>query len=103
MRDITKSVVKFLKGKKLLNQFTIAGFCFLVWMIFFDKYKLSNSILLSNTIEKLENAKLDYENKLAIAIIERKELEENSEKFAREKFFMHKENEEVFIIEKTEN
>jgi len=84
----------------VVNKYTITLLAFFVWMIFFDKYKVGSSIYLSKTVSKLEKSKTDYENMLAEAIIEKKQLEENSEKYAREKFYMHKADEEVFIIEK---
>jgi len=69
-------------------------------MFFFDKYKIGNSVYLSKTITKLEKAKEDYADKIVSAQTIKSELEQHSEKYAREKFFMHKDNEEVFIIEK---
>jgi len=84
----------------LINRYVIAFLLFASWMLFFDKYRISNSIKLNRTITKLTIAKEDYIQKIAQSQINKAELEENSEKYAREKFFMHKENEEVFIIEK---
>ena len=87
-------------GRQFINRYSIATLLFLVWIVFFDKYKVSTSLYLTKTVEKLEVSKEEYKVKIAQAIIDKNQLEGNSEKFAREKFFMHKENEEVFIIEK---
>ncbi len=87
-------------GRQFINRYTIATLMFFVWMVFIDKYKVSTSLYLSRTVEKLEVSKEEYKVKIAQAIVDKNQLESNSEKFAREKFFMHKENEEVFIIEK---
>ena len=100
MAKVSQILAVVLSRSVILNRYTVTIACFLAWMLFFDKYKISNSIYLSNTIAKLERSKEEYNEKIAKAKLERKQLEENSEKYAREKFFMHKENEEVFIIEK---
>jgi len=86
--------------KGMLNKYTVTLLAFSVWMIFFDKYKISSSIYLSKTVTKLEKSKQDYDQLLEEALVERQQLVENSEKYAREKFYMHKADEEVFIIEK---
>lgn len=100
MAKVSQLLAVVLNRKFLLSRYFIVTLCFFAWMLFFDKYKISNSIYLSRTVSKLEKAKLDYHQKIVVATLERKQLEENSEKYAREKFYMHKENEEVFIIEK---
>jgi len=33
--------------------------------------------------------------------VEKKDIEENKEKYAREKYLMHKDNEDVIVIEKS--
>jgi hypothetical protein len=73
---------------------------FLVWLTFFDKNNLISQYKLDKKVENLEEQKLDYQNKLVELNTEKKELEKNKENYAREKYYLHKENEEVFIIEK---
>tara|TARA_B100001059_G_C17502823_1_gene411955 strand:+ start:390 stop:620 length:231 start_codon:yes stop_codon:yes gene_type:complete len=70
-------------------------------MIFFD----SNSILvhneLNNDINDLNNQKEYYKNEIERDNIELNQIKTDSglEKYAREKLFMKRENEEIFIIE----
>jgi len=70
-------------------------------MIFFD----SNSILvhneLNNDINDLNNQKEYYKNEIEIDNIELNQIKTDSglEKYAREKLFMKRDNEEIFIIE----
>ncbi|MCH1484715.1 MAG: septum formation initiator family protein, partial [Flavobacteriaceae bacterium] len=74
---------------------------FVIWMIFFD----SNSILvhneLNNDINDLNNQKEYYKNEIERDNIELNQIKTDSglEKYAREKLFMKRDNEEIFIIE----
>ena len=85
---------------KWVNKYTITAVVFLVWLMFFDKYNMfAQYRLKKSTVElsqQYDQLKLDIEK----ATIEKEELIENREKYGREKYYLHKENEEVFIIEK---
>ena len=93
MKDLT---LKFLK-----NSYVIIIIIFVIWMIFFD----SNSILvhneLNNDINDLNNQKEYYKNEIERDNIELNQIKTDSglEKYAREKLFMKKDNEEIFLIE----
>ena len=89
-------VLKFIKSTS-----GIIIILFIIWMIFFD----SNSILihsdLNNDIIELIEQKSYYENEIKKDNIELEMIQSDSglEKYAREKLFMKKENEEIFLIE----
>ena len=83
-----------------MNKYVVVTFAFLIWMIFFDKNGIPTNLNLKENIETLETSKADYEQKIVEALAEKKEIEENKEKYAREKYLMHKENEDVIVIEK---
>ena len=74
---------------------------FLVWMIFFD----TNSFLihneLTNDINSLEDNKEFYKEEIKQdkVFIEKMKDSHEVEKFAREEYYLKKENEEIFIIE----
>ena len=93
MKDLT---LKFLK-----NSYVIIIIIFVIWMIFFD----SNSILvhneLNNDINDLNNQKEYYKDEIERDNIELNQIKSDSglEKYAREKLFMKRDNEEIFIIE----
>lgn len=83
------------------NIFVIILIIFTVWMVFFD----SNSLLIHNElnseIKTLEDEKEYYRkeiNKDKEAIKELKN-EEGLEKYAREEYYMKRENEDIYIIE----
>lgn len=74
---------------------------FLVWMLFFDANNLLYQYKLSSKLNSLEN-QMEYYNTEITDVEELKdELFSNDakkEKFAREKYYMKKDNEDVFII-----
>ena len=74
---------------------------FVIWMIFFDTNSLIIHNELSNDINKLKNQKKYFTNEINKDKSELKLLQTDSglEKYAREKLFMKKENEDIFLIE----
>ncbi|GAB5557651.1 MAG: septum formation initiator family protein [Schleiferiaceae bacterium] len=88
--------------KRFTNKFVLATGFFVVWMVFID----DNSWLvlgeLNSEIESLENGIEYYSKELEINRKELNELESNPaslEKFAREKYWMVKPGEEIFLID----
>ena len=71
-------------------------------MVFFDRSDILTQWRLQNSVEKLEEDKVYYSKKIKEAQQERLDLEVNKEKFAREKYYLQKQNEDVFIIQKPE-
>ena len=84
--------------KFVMNKYRLVSLLFLAWMLFFDNKNAFVQFRLSQRIHELNNEKKDYESMYLTIKGEHKDLTENIEKFAREKYYMHKENEEVFII-----
>lgn len=70
-------------------------------MIFFDSNSLIIHNELNNDINELDVQKSYYEKEIAKDKIELQLIQTDSglEKYAREKLFMKKENEEIFLIE----
>lgn len=90
---------KYLKPFK--NIFVIILVIFSVWMLFFDANSWFIHHELNDDIDKLEDEKDYYRKEIEKDKKAIKELnnEEGVEKLAREKYYMKKENEEIFIIE----
>lgn len=96
---------KELKQKRwfriLSNKYLLLLLAFGVWMLFFD----SNSWLvhheLNKEINELKSNKIYYEKEIKDdrGIIEQLSNDEGLERYAREKYFMKGQNEDVFIIE----
>ena len=84
------------------NFYFVTGISFLVWMIFLDSNDLINRVGMSLKLGGLENEKEYYQEKISEVQKDREELmgtNELLEKFAREKYLMKKESEDIFIIE----
>lgn len=88
--------------KLLLNKFLIVSILFVVWMVFFDQNSYFIHKELDEEIKELKIEKSQYEERLERETIQLRELQTNPseiERIAREKHFLKKENEDVFIIE----
>ena len=84
--------------KPLRNKYFLVLVVFFTWMFFVDKHDIMTVIGLQQTVNKLEEDKTYYSKKLEEAKQERLDLEVNKEKFARERYYMQKSNEDVYII-----
>ncbi|MBS3915328.1 MAG: septum formation initiator family protein [Bacteroidetes bacterium] len=74
---------------------------FLLWMLFFDNNNLFYRISIANEISDLQDMKAFHLKELDRLNRQRSELsgnERNLEKFAREKYHMKRDNEDLFII-----
>jgi cell division protein DivIC len=83
------------------NFYMVSGIIFLSWMLFLDSNDFFSRFKLSAKLRQLENEKTYYEEKIQEVEKDREELfgdRESIEKFAREKYLMKKENEDVFIL-----
>lgn len=74
---------------------------FLVWMIFFDRNNSFASYQINKQLSTLQDQKVYYETEITKVNTLKEELfstDEKKEKFAREKYFMKKSNEDIFVI-----
>lgn len=96
---------KDIKKKKwfgiLTNMYVLVLTAFVIWMVFFDTNSLLIHLELKKEIEKLEKQQEFLKEKIAEdkVIIERLSDPEELEKFARERYYLKKKNEEIYLIE----
>ncbi|MBT8188261.1 MAG: septum formation initiator family protein [Croceitalea sp.] len=96
---------KELKQKKwfrlMTNTYVLVLTLFVIWMAFFDTNSLLIHLELRREIKKLEQQKefLQSEIQKDKKILDQLSSEEALEKFAREEYYMKKDNEEIFLIE----
>lgn len=96
---------KQLKNKRiyklLINRYFIFLSIFVVWMLFFDENSLLSHREFNKEIDKLKTEKNYYKSEIYKDSILVKKLENKTEleKFAREKYHMKKENEEIYLIQ----
>lgn len=83
------------------NKFLLASVAFIVWMLFFDRNDLPSQYEYRSQVKKLESDKAFYIKEINQAEKDLQELTTNTarlEKFARERYFMKKDNEDIFVI-----
>ena len=71
-------------------------------MMFFDQYRIPVAISIYSNVAVLEKEKLNYQNLIVKVREDKRDIENNYEKFAREKYYMSRTDEDVFIIENQE-
>lgn len=85
----------------LKNKYFLVTAFFVVWMLFFDRNDLMSQYDYCTQLNKLENEKDFYTKETEQVKKDLDELTTNKErleKFAREKYLMKKDNEDVFVI-----
>ena len=85
------------------NKYFLVSSIFLVWMVFFDRNDLFSQYEYHLQVSKLKQERDFYQKETAKVHQDLDELTSNKEKlekFAREKYLMKKENEDVFVIVK---
>lgn len=87
--------------KTLTNTFVLIFIPYAVWMLFFDENSYLVHSQLDSEIEELERTISTYKEKIEKDQTTIKKLKDSIEliRFAREKYYMKKPNEDVYIIE----
>lgn len=84
--------------RPLKNIYLITVFGFFMWMMFFDKQSILTHIKLSDSINKIHREMDFYRTQIEEINEERSRMDQNTERYVREKYLMAKENEDVFVI-----
>lgn len=91
-----KKILPYIKNKYLLTLIGLA-----VWVVFFDKNDLKTQLELRHKVKLLEKERDYFSHEISVINNEIKELTTNPkalEKFAREKYLMKRDNEDIFVI-----
>lgn len=83
------------------NFYFVCGALFIIWMTFLDSNDLITRMTMASKLGELEDEKEYYTQKIVEVEKDRSELMTNKElleKFAREKYLMRKETEDVFVL-----
>jgi len=92
--------------KPLKNKYILTLILFIFWIVFLDDYNLINQNQMKDTVNELKVQKEFYMTEIKNDSTELSKLKndtEEQEKFAREKFLMKKDNEDIFIIREKED
>ena len=87
--------------KAFRNFYIVTLVIFLAWMLLLDSNNLVARYQLGSKLNALEDEKEYYEQKIKEVKKDRSELfgdRESIEKFAREKYLMKKESEDIYVI-----
>ena len=87
--------------KIVSNKYLLISLLFVVWMLFLDNYSYMDQRQINKQIDELQDNKKYYQDEI------RKDKEnikllknqDQVEKYAREKYFMKKDSEDIYIIE----
>ena len=83
------------------NRYFIVSVLFVVWMIFLDNYSLLDTRILDKEIQEFEDNKKYYQDEIKLDEEKIKLLKnpDRIEKYAREKYYMKRDSEDIYIIE----
>ena len=85
----------------LKNKYFIASLAFITWVTFFDSKDLLTQAQRRQELNDLQVSKEHYTNQISTERKELSRLQSNPatlEKYAREKYYMKRDNEDLFII-----
>ena len=89
----------------LKNKFILTTIGFTVWILFFDRNDLVNQIKRRNDLNSLKSTRSYYTQEIEKERKISEELQSDPttiEKYAREKYMMKRDNEDLFIIQPAE-
>lgn len=87
--------------KIFTNKYVITSLLFIVWILFFDRNNLLSQFSNKQKLKTLQVDRDYYSDEIKRNSADLKELDDNVkslEKFAREKYLMKRENEDIFLI-----
>jgi hypothetical protein len=90
--------------KILLNKYLLTSVAFAVWIIFFDTNNILTRNRMQQKLDELNTEKKFYLDEIRRdSILTQKLLTDSTwlEKFAREKYLMKKDNEDLFLVTDT--
>jgi cell division protein DivIC len=98
---IKNIITKYPITKWLLNRYAIILIAFTVWFFFFDNVSFFEHRVLSKQIDELNDNKEYYSNEIKKDSLKIKQLNNKFmiEKYAREKYYMKKDSEDIYIID----
>ena len=83
------------------NKYSLALIVFILWMLFFDRNRVINQVRILNTLGDMRSQKEYYQEQImldstALHILETDK--EALERYAREKYLMKRDNEDVYLV-----
>lgn len=100
-----EKVTRFLAENNWLtflgNKYFLVTLFFIIWMVFLDNYSYFDHRILNQEKEELEDNKAYYQGETKKDKEQIKKLKNPNEieKYAREKYYMKREKEDIYIVE----
>ena len=94
MRSVFSSLPSLLR-----NKYVLTFLVFAVYITFFDHYSLLKQHELGQTLAGLEREKVQYARTIEEAQTLQQTIEADEERFARERYYMKRPDEDVYIVE----
>ena len=85
----------------LRNKYLITFVIFLIWIFFIDTFDILTQIKMNKELKQLKKQEEFYKSEIekdSTTIHNLNNIPEEQERFARERFLMKKDNEDVFIV-----
>ncbi len=87
--------------KIVSNKYLLISLLFAVWMLFLDNYSYMDQRQLNKQMNELQDNKKYYQDEIkkdnqSIKLLKN---QDQVEKYAREKYYMKRENEDIYIVE----
>ena len=94
-------VLKYPYLKFLGSRYTLVLLFFIVWMLFLDNQSYLDQRILNKQIDELEDNKAYYKEEIAKDQQSIKNLKNpgQTERYAREKYYMKRDSEDIYIID----
>lgn len=94
-------IVQYPILKFLGSRYTLVSILFIIWMLFLDNYSYFDHQILDKEIDELENNKEYYQEEITKDEKSIKEMNYPGyiERYAREKYFMKRDSEDIYIID----
>ena len=86
----------------MTNKYLLTGAAFVIWMLFFDRNDVPLQLQRIQEVKKLEKSEQLLSRQIEMTNTELKLLKNSPatlEKYARERYLMKKDNEDLFIVQ----
>ena len=83
------------------NKYFLCAIGFIIWMLFFDPRDLYSQLEHTRELNELKTSKSHYQQEITKETAELESLKTNPatlEKYAREKYLMKRDNEDLFLV-----
>ena len=101
MKKLKNLITNYPFLKILANRYVLVLIFFTIWILFLDNYSYLEHRVLDKEINEIEDNINYYKTEIKKDSASIKHLKNNDrvEKYAREKYYMKRENEDIYIIE----